>query len=634
MEGTAEIYEKLIKELERLPSGYISKKNINGKTQYYLQWRENGKIKSKYIPHGELETVECQIAKRKKLETAVERIKPMLPRKEDGSMNYETNVMTCKDLAERIQAAAKLDRRDCFARFLKCLYADDRTKVTVVYGLRRTGKTTMLFQAMAEMPEQIREKTVYIKLRTEDGMAQINRDMNRLREAGYRYVFIDEVTLAKDFIDDASLFSDIFTAMGMHIVLSGTDSLGFWLASGNELYDRVRMIHTTFIPYREYSRLLGVDSIDEYIRYGGTLRAGEIDFDDEDLSAGDAAFRDDESTRRYVDTAIAKNIQQSLACFEHGSHFRHLHDLYEAGELTNAINRIVEDMNHRFLISVLEKDFVSSDLGISTGNLRKERDAAKRTAVLDEIDRSAVTGRMMEILDIRNKEERRIGIRQEHIDEIREYLRALDLILECPVEYVAPGQKRTEQILFTQPGMRYCQAQALVHSLMRDEVFSVLSDETKGYVTERILEEVRGRMLEDIILLETVKALPKKRYGVFKLQLLNGEFDMVVRDKGENRCALYEIKHSTEYSDMQARHLRDREKLKIASHKCGEIVGRYVLYNGEAFDTDDGIAYRNAGLFLKQLPEYVLESKLENRITDEPSEDDSEEETPGFDIRM
>jgi len=63
--------------------------------------------------------------------------------------------------------------------------------------------------------------------------------------------------------------------MGMHIVLSGTDSLGFWLASGNELYDRVRMIHTTFIPYREYSRLLGIDSIDEYIRCGGVLRMGE-----------------------------------------------------------------------------------------------------------------------------------------------------------------------------------------------------------------------------------------------------------------------------------------------------------------------------------------------------------------------
>lgn len=90
----------------------------------------------------------------------------------------------------------------------------------------------------------------------------------------------------------------------MKIVLSGTDSLGFWLAKNQELYDRAYSIHTTFIPFREYSRLLKKDDIDEYIRYGGTLRAGETDFDDEELLAEESAFRSDESTRRYIDTAI------------------------------------------------------------------------------------------------------------------------------------------------------------------------------------------------------------------------------------------------------------------------------------------------------------------------------------------
>ena len=64
-----------------------------------------------------------------------------------------------------------------------------------------------------------------------------------------------------------------------------------------------------------------------------------------DVNAQDASFRDDESTRRYIDTAICKNIQHSLACYEAGGHFRHLYSLYEAGELTSAINRIIEDMN-------------------------------------------------------------------------------------------------------------------------------------------------------------------------------------------------------------------------------------------------------------------------------------------------
>ena len=150
----------------------------------------------------------------------------------------------------------------------------------------------------------------------------------------------------------------------MKIVLSGTDSLGFWFALHQELYDRAVTIHTTFIPFREHSRLLGIDSIDEYIRYGGTLRAGELDFDDKDVISEDASFRDDESTRRYIDTAICKNIQHSLSCCQDGGYFRHLQSLYEAGELTGAINRIIEDMNHRFLIRILTDKFKSHEIVI------------------------------------------------------------------------------------------------------------------------------------------------------------------------------------------------------------------------------------------------------------------------------
>ena len=353
MDNSVTLYEKLKQEFDTLPVGYISQKTINGKVQHYLQWRENGKLKSKYIRKDDLETVKEQITRRKELESVIGRLKLTLPKKEDGSMNYETNIMTCESISDRLEVAAKLKRRDCFAQLLKSLYSRDMTRVTAVYGLRRTGKTTMLYQAMAEMSKEIQNKTVYIKLKPENDMAQLNRDLYRLKDAGYQYIFIDEVTLAKDFIDGASLFSDVFTAMGMYFVLSGTDSLGLWFARDNELYDRVRMIHTTVIPYREYNRLLGIDSVDEYIRYGGTLRAGEIDFDDDELNVEDASFRDDESTRRYVDTAIAKNIQHSLACFEYGKYFGHLQELYSANELTGAINRIVEDMNHSFVVQVL-----------------------------------------------------------------------------------------------------------------------------------------------------------------------------------------------------------------------------------------------------------------------------------------
>ena len=538
---------------------------------------------------------------------------------------YETKIVYGDDLRQMIETVKGLKKRDCFGRIEKFLHSTDRTRVCALFGLKRTGKTTLLLQTIAEMSEEEFGKCFYAKMNTENTMAQITRDLEKMFDNGYRYAFIDEVTLMKDFIDSAALFSDIYSMMGMKIVLSGKDSLGFWLARDNELYDRVRMIHTTFIPFREYSRLLGIDSIDEYIRYGGLLSQGELDFENEDVIADDASFRDDESTRKYVDTAISRNIQHSLACCRYGHRFGPLRELYEADELTSAINRIVEDMNHRFLVSVLTRDFVSSDLGITAHNLKNERDLQKRTNILEAIDKKTVTEKLMKLLNIRNKAEQTVEITPSQAARIKEYLKGLDLIVECPVRNAEMGLEKEERILFTQPGMRYCQAQALVYSLMQYETFGQLTEDEKTFITDRILEEVRGRMLEDIVLLETMKALGRN-YDVFKYQFATGEYDMLIYGRNERGCAAYEIKHSDKCVSEQSRHLRNENMLLLTTPRFGTLEGRYVLYLGENKDTEDGIAYRNAEQFLKALPEISLTSGLE--------ETESEDETEGMQPTM
>lgn len=606
--------QKMIQELERkiaeLPVGYISKKTINGKIQYYHQWTEGGKKRSQYLRDGEMEPLREQIEQRKSLQAQLKELRSGMPKVRQPKLDFETSVIIGKGLEAMSQGVKNWELRDCFDQLEGYLYGKEYDRVCLVFGLRRTGKTTMLRQAIGRMTKENLSRTAYIKARRNDNMAMMNRDLKKLFDAGFRYVFIDEVTLMEDFIDSAALFSDVFAAMGMKIVLSGTDSLGFWLAMDQELYDRAKPIHTTFIPYREYSRLLGIDSIDEYIRYGGTLRAGELAFDDEDVNAQDASFRDDESTRRYIDTAICRNIQHSLACYEAGGHFRHLYSLYEAGELTSAINRIIEDMNHRFLISVLTDDFRSHDLRLTAANLRKERDPEKRTDVLDRVDTEAVTRRLMELLDIRNKEEQSIGITPAHIAEIKQYLSALELIVDCPIETTEPETKPLEHILFTQPGMRYCQAQALVHVLLKDPQFSELSEYEKTRVSDRILEEVRGRMLEDIVLLETMKAADRD-HRIFKLQFEVGEFDMVIYDQKENCCDIFEIKHSSTQVPLQYRHLMDEDKCRRTEKRFGTIRGRYVLYRGEDIQMENGVQYRNVESYLKELPNFEMQQSAD-----------------------
>ena len=603
MVDSYELMKRMRERIAELPTGYLSKKNIRGKIQYYRQWRENGKVKSKYVCEADMEQMSAQIEERKRLENRLKELEKQFPQK-GNLMEFKTNLITGEELQRIVRNTRPLQKRDCFIHLQRYLRDDKNwTRVCAVYGLRRTGKTTMLFQAIDAMTEEERAKAVYTKMRSDNVMDDLIHDLKLLWKEGYRYIFVDEVTLMEDFIDSAALLSDLYVPMGMRIVLSGTDSLGFWLARDNELYDRVRMIHTTFIPFREYSRLLGIDSIDEYIRYGGTLRAGDQGFED-------TSFYDDESTRKYVDSAISQNIQHSLAHCQYGHYFGPLRELYEADELTGAINRIIEDMNHRFLVSVLTRDFVSSDLALTAHNLQNERDPKKRTNILTTVDKEAITEKLMSLLRIRNKPEQTIEITEIQVARIREYLKGLDLIVECPVRNGEIGVETQERVLFTQPGMRYCQAQALVHSLMQNETFALLSEDEKAFISDRILEEVRGRMLEDIILLESMKALGKS-YDVFKYQFSAGEYDMVIYGKQEHGCAAYEIKHSSRYADEQARHLRNKTMLSLTTPRFGTLEGRYVLYLGADMDTEDGIAYRNAEQFLQELPEISLASGLE-----------------------
>ena len=107
------------------------------------------------------------------------------------------------------------------------LYWDVRDKVFILYGLHRTGKTTLIRQVLAEMSGADLAKSAFIQIGAGNNLSQVNADLKLLADNRFKYIFIDEVTLIEDFIDGAALFSDMFAACGMKIVLSGTESRGF-----------------------------------------------------------------------------------------------------------------------------------------------------------------------------------------------------------------------------------------------------------------------------------------------------------------------------------------------------------------------------------------------------------------------
>lgn len=596
--------EELELMIEQLPEGYVTRKRINGRLYYYHQWKEDGKTRNHIIKEAEAKELSERIELRKELQKQLRQLKQkesiVSARKRPHRMEFSANVICGEDLLDMAKMAEGWERRDCFPILRDYLYSSTVDRVCLVYGLRRTGKTTLIRQLILDMSREDLMRTAYIKVTQLDAMSTLNQDLKKLREAGYHYLFIDEITLLNDFIDSAALFSDVYAAQGMKILLSGTDSLGFYFAMNEELYDRAVMVHTTFVPYREHARLLKMECIDEYIRYGGTLKAGELAFDEDDVNAADASFRDDESTRRYIDTAICKNIQHSLSCYSDGSFFRHLKQLYEADELTNAINRIIQNLNHDFTVRVITEDFRSRDLGSAAQLLRNARKEEERTEALDLMDKTWVVERLMRILDIVNRDNQQIGILPAHAYEIREYLKALDLIEIVQAETFVPDTEPIEHVIFTQPGMRFCQAQALIYALMKDKGFLQLSEREKRLITDKILDDVRGIMMEDIVLLETSKSLPGFKRA-FKLMFDAAEYDMVIYNEDRDECEIYEIKHSAVPSPGQYKHLMREELLEKTEKRYGRIVKRCVLYTGEPKQLDNGIVYENVERYLKTL---------------------------------
>lgn len=69
-------------ELKELPKGYISEKKIKGHIYYYLQYRENKKMKTIYIKKNEVATYKNLISYRKGLEKDLKELNQSLKKLE------------------------------------------------------------------------------------------------------------------------------------------------------------------------------------------------------------------------------------------------------------------------------------------------------------------------------------------------------------------------------------------------------------------------------------------------------------------------------------------------------------------------------------------------------------------------
>ena len=197
--------------------------------------------------------------------------------------------------AYALQALSGINtERDVAEELHKYITSPNDRKVCCLYGLLFTGKTTMMLQQIRKIDDF--DKCLFIKCGYDSTIMQLREAIEAHPEA--QYIFVDEITKVKDFISASSVLANKYAAEGRKVVLAGDDSLAIFLAKGGELYDRTRLIHTTYMPFKEYNRLTG-NGLTEYIKYGGVLPSDNI-------------FRSADTTNEYLNSAVVLNIVRSL----------------------------------------------------------------------------------------------------------------------------------------------------------------------------------------------------------------------------------------------------------------------------------------------------------------------------------
>jgi hypothetical protein len=463
-------------------------------------------------------------------------------------------------------------------------------RIFVLYGLRRTGKTTIMEQAL----EQVRDELpcAFYEMTNGDSIQDVFDLIVREEEKGTKVLCLDEITKVDRFIQNSSVLPDIFAKDGMRIILTGTDSLGFYLAS-NELFDRTVTVSTTYISPAEHFRVLGTSDIDDYIRYGGLVRKG----------GEKPLIHDQASAVRYLDEAVSQNIANSIAMSKERSSLRGL----ESWKISKMLNILAEYYNGKFTKELFQEEMDTFSLLYPNKKAREITDrGTSRALVLESADIQK------DFLSIINADGTiQPPVTEDMIRELKNDLMTMD-VLSGTARTVFQYTKETgwqiqgtdHEYYLIQPAVKYWHLVEGAKFIDSQDYYKDFTADQKDFIKQKLEEKTMGDMLEQIVLFDTVHQLDPEKYTVVKPEFFagpdkKGEYDMLVRNRKKNCYWAFEVKHSmecvigTEEKGGQEKHLVNPGFRSIIDHQYGTRAGAFVLYRGESMDPGIDIPWLN-----------------------------------------
>jgi len=516
-------------------------------------------------------------------------------------------------------------KRDCFSQITQYLQSTKHEhRICAIYGLRRTGKTTLLQQAIESLSDEQKQKTVYIncingKTTFDDILIYMKDKLNN----GYKYFFVDEITYTDDFQRAATVLSDIFVNFNnAKVVVTGTDSLGLYLSSLEEMYDRIQFVNTTYTTFGEYSRLTGIETINEYIQKGSVLQTD--------------SFESYDSTKSFVSTAIVGNIIRSV---EKSKGIRRypgtLTERYKTSQLKNEIERIVNRYSQTRTYQAITQQFKSAPLGDAKDVIRKHYDNG--IEITNNLKYQEVNAKIASLLGC----EILSNIEDDDINTIYKYLQKIGVFMNIPVykSYETQTPDKTLEMI-CHPGMFHANIRYVLDKLIEDSSWIDATKAEKQLFLNKAYESAMGKIMENVVIADMYYLLcdgkevyqfdatgnNSGRYYVSKLNCIindrSCEADVLVFDKETKDTYLFEVKHSSQNVSQQSKHLENPEFLQYVEEEFGPIKQRVVLYNGVT-DITSEIPRIDTSKFLIQLyknkkePNFSLSETIQQVLDNE-----------------
>lgn len=439
-------------------------------------------------------------------------------------------------LFKYIEPVAHLNKRFCFDTIKEFLDSEIgyTRNILALFGLRRTGKTVMIQQAVKHLignrvsSEKIAcltlkdNKIDEIKLRDYISVLYDVFDID--------YLFIDELTYAVGGLSFLSSLSDFYTTK--KTILSGTNSLGFVPLLRHTLFYRAIMVNTTYISYKEFSDLYPSAKLLDYIKVGGILG---VDKNYLKSHANIDSYID--ASNEYLISSVVRNLFSDLENFDDLSFdYRLLSDMYfeDSERLKALVNNWLQHYGSDLVLKIVRGvPLGSSEVSTTIVNFRSS--VADWSSFKDEL-RTLYLKRLKLIDDTYN-------FTNDELSEVKDFLSKIECYKKCDMTFYRGSDEEkvsSRQLVFLIPVILRYSLLSLIMSIV-DDNYSELA--VKYNVTidivefkKRLLTTAIGQLFEDVIYLEFMQH--GIDFGFYRDS--NKEVDIVY--KAIEGYHLYEIK--------------------------------------------------------------------------------------------